>query len=242
MSESTLVAGRGTQRVDREFLKTLPLPEATRTHQPIGHHRIVEALIETLGFRNISVVADEYAVSTDGMKMFGLLELDYEFNGVRFAIGLRNANDKSMRLALTVGYRVFVCSYMAFRGDFQPVLAKHSKSFDLIDTLSIGVDRIQRNFEPLQRTITDWQANIISPDEAKLIIYQAFVEAKLAPPRLLPSVHRYYFEPEYDEFKQATLWSLSNAFTSSFKELKAFQQYRATGKLSPFLNRFYRPF
>ncbi len=42
--------------------------------------------------------------------MFGLMELDHEFSGVRFAIGLRNANDKSMRLALTVGYRVFVCS------------------------------------------------------------------------------------------------------------------------------------
>jgi hypothetical protein len=34
---------------------------------------------------------------------------------------------------------------------FSPVLAKPSKSFNLIDTLSVGVDRIQRNFEPLQR-------------------------------------------------------------------------------------------
>lgn len=33
-------------------------------------------------------------------------------------------------------------------GDFTPVLAKHTKSFNLIDTLSVGVDRIQRNFEP----------------------------------------------------------------------------------------------
>jgi hypothetical protein len=27
---------------------------------------------------------------------------------------------------------------------FTPVLAKHTKSFNLIDTLSVGVDRIQR--------------------------------------------------------------------------------------------------
>jgi hypothetical protein len=32
-------------------------------------------------------------------------------------------------------------------GVFTPVLAKHTKSFNLIDTLSVGVDRIQRNFE-----------------------------------------------------------------------------------------------
>jgi hypothetical protein len=33
---------------------------------------------------------------------------------------------------------------MAFHGEFSPVLAKHSKSFNLIDTLSV------RNFEPMQ--------------------------------------------------------------------------------------------
>jgi hypothetical protein len=31
------------------------------------------------------------------------------------------------------------------------VLAKHGKSFNLIDKLAVGVDRIQRNFEPMQR-------------------------------------------------------------------------------------------
>jgi hypothetical protein len=30
---------------------------------------------------------------------------------------------------------------------FTPVLAKHTKSFNLVDTLSVGVDRIHRNFE-----------------------------------------------------------------------------------------------
>jgi hypothetical protein len=35
--------------------------------------------------------------------------------------------NKSMRLAMTCGYRVFVCSNMAFAGGFTPVLAKHSE-------------------------------------------------------------------------------------------------------------------
>ncbi|MGA9771376.1 MAG: hypothetical protein WBV94_20245 [Blastocatellia bacterium] len=182
MSDSTLIAGRGTQHVDRDFLRRLPAPVDTATHRPIPHIEIVNALIETLGFRHINVVADEYAVSVDGARMFGLMELDYEFSGCRFAIGLRNANDKSMWLALTVGYRVFVCSNMAFKGDFTPVLSKHSKNFNLVDSLSVGVDRIQRSFEPLQRTVSDWKANILSPNDARLVIYEAFVEGKLAVP------------------------------------------------------------
>ena len=242
MTDSTLIAGVGTHKVDREFLRRLPVPQGTDTHRPIPHIQIVEALIETLGFRHINVTADEYAVSRDGAKMFGLIELDHEFSGVRFAIGLRNANDKSMRLALTVGYRVVVCSNMMFQGDFSPLLSKHSKNFNLVDALSVGVDRIQRGLEPLQRSICDWRANILTPSDARLVIYEAFVEAKIAPPRLLPAVHQHFFNPQVEEFKDATLWSLSNAFTSAFKELKAFQQYRATGRLAPFLNKFYRPF
>jgi hypothetical protein len=147
-----------------------------------------------------------------------------------------------LRLALTVGYKVFVCSNMMFKGDFAPVLSKHSKNFNLVDALSIGVDRIQRNFEPLQRSICDYRANILSPNDARIIIYEAFVEAKIAPPRLLPAVHNLYFNPKFEEFKDQTLWSLSNSFTSAFKGLKPFQQFKATGKLAPFLNRHYRPF
>ena len=49
-TESTLLAHCGASKVDRAFLKTLPLPDATRTHKPIPHIEIVGALIETLTF------------------------------------------------------------------------------------------------------------------------------------------------------------------------------------------------
>src|SRR5436305_8279405 len=154
---ATLIAHRGTSKVDRDFLKMVPTPEATRTHQPIAHARIVEALIETLSFRHITVVRDEYAISPDGNRLFGVLDLDCEFTGARFSIGIRNSNDKSMRLAMTVGYRVMVCDNMAFKGDFTPLLAKHSKSLNLVDLISVGADKIQRNFELLKQQVNDWR-------------------------------------------------------------------------------------
>src|SRR6185369_11285426 len=107
MANSTLVAHCGASKISRADLLLLPLPEATRTHQPIPHHEIASALVETLSFRHINVVGDEYAVTGDGMRCFGLLQLEYGVEGIQFAIGFRNSNDKSMRLAMTVGYRVF---------------------------------------------------------------------------------------------------------------------------------------
>jgi hypothetical protein len=195
-------------KITRAELRAIPAPEATRTHQPVSHYRIVEALLETLGFRHIQVGREEYAVSPDGMKMFGVLDLEYGVTGVNFSIGIRNANDKSMRLAMTVGHRVLVCDNMAFAGDFTPLLHKHSKRLDLIEVVSIGVDKIQRNFEPLKRQIEAWQSHELTDDAAKLVLYAAFVEGQLAAPRhLLPSVHRNYFMPEHEAFRPRTLWS-----------------------------------
>ena len=240
---ATLIAHRGTSKVDRDFLKTIPTPQATRTHQPIAHVQIVEALIETLSFRHITVVRDEYAVSPDGNRMFGVLDLDYEFTDARFSIGIRNSNDKSMRLAMTVGYRVFVCDNMAFSGDFQPVLAKHSRKLELIDLISVGVDKIQRNFAPLKLQINDWREYSLETRSAKEIIYDAFLDSTLGIPRnLMPRVHKLYFNPEIDDFKPRTLWSLSNAFTSAFKELKPVKQFQATARLGDFLEDRRMPF
>ena len=124
------------------------------------------------------------------MKAFGVLDLATEMEGCRFSIGLRNSHDKSMRLAMTCGYRVFVCSNMAFAGDFTPVLAKHSKSFSLIDCISVGVDRMQRNFEPMRKQVEAWQKSELTDVTAKVVIYEAFVEGSLeAPKHLARSVH-----------------------------------------------------
>ena len=61
-------------------------------------------------------------------------------------------------------------------------------------------------------------------------------KANSKPPRhLVRKVHERYFEPRYDEFRLRTIWSLSNAFTSAFKELDPIPQFKATAKLGEFL-------
>lgn len=233
-----LIAHCGTTKITREDLAFISAPPATDTHKPVPHIQIVEALTEALAFRHLQVVRDEYAVSPDGMRMFGVMDLATEDDQFRFAIGLRNANDKSMRLGLTAGIRVFVCDNMAFRGDFTPVLAKHSKSLELQDVITLGVDRIQRGFDPLRQMVYNWQQLWISDDEAKVVIYDAFFSSNLAPRNLLPAVHRNYFNPSYPEFAPRTLWSLNNAFTSALKELKPVRQFQATAKLGSYFQRW----
>jgi len=235
MSEtSTLISYSG--KINRTDLAQVRTPPATSTHIPIPHIEVVDTLVETLSLRHIGVVGEEFAVSSDGMEMFAVLDLETTFDGCRFAIGIRNANNKRFRLSCTVGLRVFVCQNLAFQGDYTPVLAKHTKNFGLKDSLSIGVDRMQRNFDPMRRQVEAWRASQLSDEAAKLTIYRAFVEGELEVPRHLARVvHNHYFDPQLEEFAPRTMWSLSNAFTSAFKELEAIPQFRATAKLGAFL-------
>src|SRR6266568_6876972 len=112
METATLSSQTGI--IDRQQLALVPTPIGTATHRPIPHHEVVDALIETLGFRHIGIVKEQYAVDKTGMKMFGAIDLDTAEHDFRFSVGIRNSHDKSMRLAMTVGYKVFVCDNMAF--------------------------------------------------------------------------------------------------------------------------------
>jgi hypothetical protein len=240
--DAKLMTHVGARKVTRQELSLVPTPPATDTFKPIAHAALIDELENSLSFRHIEIARDEYAVSPDGMRLFGLLELNAEYEGARFAIGLRNANDKSMRLGMVAGYRVFVCDNMALSGDFKPLLAKHTKHFDLVESLSIGVDRIQRGFQPLRDAITFKRGYQLRDEEARSMIYRAFMENRF-PLKLLKTVHHEFFvAPPHEEFKERTVWSLENAFTTAFKELKPVRQYEAAAKLGKFFEPYIQAF
>jgi hypothetical protein len=233
--DNRLMVHAGARRVTREELLNLPIPSSTDTHKIVPHHEVINQLEESLGFRHIQIVRGDYAIARDGARMFALLEVNADHEGIRFAIALRNAHDKSMTLAMTAGYRVFICDNMAMSGDFKPLTAKHTRNFNLIDALSVGVDRLQRSWEPLRARVDFMREKVLPITTAQALIYRAFTEGRF-PVRLMKSVDNNYFRPQHEEFKPRTVWSLSNAFTSAFKEVRPDRQYELTAKLGRFLN------
>lgn len=72
------------------------------------------------------------------------------------------------------------------------------------------------------------------------LIYRAFTEESF-PVRLMRSVHEHYFHPRYYEFKPRTVWSLSNAFTSTHKDAKPDRQYELTARCAKILGPVSQP-
>lgn len=182
-----------------------------------------------MAFRHIRLERTEFAVSPDGHKLFGLLEVNQVYEGVQFAIGLRTSNDKSMSLGMTAGYRVFVCDNMALNGDFYPLKVKHTKNLQITEALSTGIDRIQRNWKPLREQIDFKRNTNLEPDQARLLIYNAFVRHKL-PVSLFKSVSM-----AYEEGNEDSLWEMEQCFTDAFKKLNPLSHYQAAAKLAPAL-------
>jgi hypothetical protein len=135
-----------------------------------------------------------------------------------------------MRLGMVAGYRVFVCDNMALSGDFRPLLAKHTKHFDLIEAVSIGVDRIHRGWEPLKAEIRRKRETELSKDDARLTIYNAFTAHRI-PVSLFKAVSTAFESSE----EKSTLWSLENCFTGAFEQLKPVAQFKAAAKLPKLL-------
>lgn len=229
----------GQRRFTRDELKQFAAPPATRSFRPVPHYDVAQAIVETLGLRGVRIEREDYVVDVTGQRLFGALDLAHETSEVRFSLGLRNSNDKRMRLGMVAGYRVFVCSNMAFSGDFEPVLRKHTSGLDLIETVSLGVDRVIAGFDQVGAQVQRWKDRAMTDDDARVIIYEAFVDGRLeVPPTLLRAVHDLYFKPIYPEFEPRNLWTLSNAFTSAFKRLTGTSQFRATALLPQFLTAY----
>jgi hypothetical protein len=233
MAETTLIAYDG--KLTRTELALVPTPNGTATHRPIPHHEVVNALVETLGFRKIGVVAEEYCVTKDGNQFFGVMELDQGAHGTRFSLGIRNSHNKTLALGITVGYRVMVCQNLAFHGDYTPLCRKHTKNTNLVDSLALAIDQTQRNFTGMIETVDRWQNTQVTDVTAKLLIYEAFIEGGLEfPKHLAKPVHDAYFQPPYEDFAPRTMWSMQNAFTHAAKQLEPVPLHRATASLARF--------
>jgi len=74
-----------------------------------------------------------------------------------------------------------------------------------VDAISVGVDRMHRNFELIRQQVETWRQMELGTVPAKMIIYQAFMKSELeVTRRLARRVHDLYFSPQYREFEPRT--------------------------------------
>lgn len=210
----TLMLHVNANGIDYDGLRQLETPEATQTHVPIPHFRLVDLMRTTLGMYGHEIVDEHHGVTEDGMRYFGLLSLRSTYTGYEDTVGLRNSHDRSFPVGVGFGSRVFVCDNMAFIAD-QVIKRKHTANLkrDLPGIIGELVEPLTEHREQQHRTIERYQQTMLTDMQADHAIMGMYREGVINVQRIA-EVEKEWLEPSFEEFAQApSAWRLFNAAT-----------------------------
>jgi len=118
----------GAHAVDRVIISAITTPQATATWTPLPHMALIEEVEQALNSNGLSVMNQAHSLTHDGLRYFGLMEIQ---NGVihrdyAWVLGLRNSHDKSFPAGIVAGANVFICDNLSFSGEIK-IARKHTR-------------------------------------------------------------------------------------------------------------------
>ncbi|MCH8549760.1 MAG: DUF932 domain-containing protein [Balneolaceae bacterium] len=214
----------GSTRCSIEQLLTIPEPEKTNSYTPLNHYDFavnVRTVTSDL-LRDFTFNEDQYALSSDGQKMFGVLTFSeksiFDDKFLKLSIGLRNSYDKSMSAGLCVGASVIVCDNLMFRGDIT-ILRKHTGETmheELMDQLVTAIYKSQHQFTQLSEDAGAMRRVQLST-RAGFEYLGVLTGEKVLSPTQSTRAFQEMRKPSHSEFSKPTLWSYYNHATEALK-------------------------
>lgn len=213
----TLNLHSGGELVSYEALREVVTPEATASHVPIAHFRVVDLVKSTLGMYGHEVVEETHAIDFDGMRYFGLLQLRSSYTGYTDTVGLRNANDKAFPCGIGFGSQVFVCSNLAFMAD-HVIKRRHTANLkrDLPGIVGELIEPLALHREAQAKTFQHYRQVMLTDEAADHAILDLYREGVLNIQRV-PEVMREWATPSYPDLEAPSAWRLFNAVTLTLK-------------------------
>ena len=208
----TLCLHSGAKPVAYEELRSLETPAPTKSHHPIAHHHVVDLVKHSLTFYGHQVVEENFGVTEDGMRFFGVLSLKSEYGNYTDVVGLRNSSDKSFPVGVSFGSSVFVCDNLAFVGD-HVIRRKHTAKlkFELPGLIASIVEPLAGEREKQHQTFLRYQSTPLDEMRANHAIMAMFREGVINVQRI-PEVLHQWEEPECD-WGDKSAYRLFNAAT-----------------------------
>jgi Domain of unknown function (DUF932) len=211
----------GGRQVDRTEIAAAPTPPATETWVPVPHHRLLDQVESTLAGSGLTVVNAAHALWQDGLRYFGLLEVQngQPHGDYSLVIGLRNSHDKSFPAAIGLGSGVFVCDNLAFSAEVT-IARRHTRFIerDLPRVVHRAVGRLADMRGQQDRRIEVYKETELEDPAAHDLVIRA-IDARVLPVTQLPAVLQEWRTPSFAEFADGgkTAWRLFNAFTEAWK-------------------------
>lgn len=221
MTNLNLITHCGAHKVSREAVVATAAPEATDTHKPIAHSTFLRHIGAKLDAVGLDIAQEVHALSHEGMRYFGMMEVTAKDADVDYStvLGFRNANDKRFTAGMVVGSGVFVCDNLCFSGEIQ-FGRKHTPNIlvDLPDLILEAFKKVgaMRAFQDSR--IAAYRETELTDSQANDLLIEA-LDANVIASSKIGMVLGEWRAPRHQEFVDAgkTTWRLMNAFTEVLK-------------------------
>ena len=205
--------------VTRDTLRTVSVPEPTKTYFPISHDTLVDHIELACEQRGIQIVDRRYRLSRSGTQFVGRYVLggtEHVSPDFNLVLGFRNSTDKSMVAGLVSGALVAACDNGSFSGEVA-LERRHTKFIvrDLPILVGKAVDRFLSAAIDQHRIFSHWKTVDVTADQASLLAIDA-AEHGAIPANGILAVKREFVAPQHPEFLadgRHTAWTLFNSFT-----------------------------
>lgn len=208
-----LLLHAGAEPIDYDGLRGLHTPEATASHVPVPHYRLVDMLRHTLSFYGHDVVSENHAVTASGDRYFGLLALKSTWGDYQDTVIVRNSHDKKFPIGFGFGGHVFCCDNLSFIAE-HVIKRRHTLNAkrDLPALVGQIVEPLAEQREAQQRTFLRYKAQELTEALCDHAIMRMYRGGVLNITRV-PDVLEEWENPPFAEWGDRTAYRLFNAVT-----------------------------
>lgn len=210
-------------------LRQVETPEPKgRFHQPYGFGQYADDVHHALDRIGIDVLGEEYAVTKDGQRMFGIMEIgEKPMEGElitadewKLLVGVRGSHDQSVKRGLVLGSQVMVCSNLCFSGNIANISTKQTLNIGarLPGMIRRAVQHIPQMAERQQKVFDRYKDRDLRPRGGDAALVEIYRRSGLSSAQLGRAIQEWH-EPSHDEHAAQgfSAWRLLNACTEAVK-------------------------
>lgn len=216
--------------VSRSELALVETPAALgRFHKPLSYIDYIDRVTNELHSNGIIIANEEFAITKDGGRMFGLMEIvaDRNKRGAlivdddwKLTVGVRGSHDQSIPRGLTLGSQVMVCSNLCFHGSIGTIQTKQTLNLleRLPGMLREAISKIPELAYNQSNTFGTYRNFEIKPRHGDAALVEIFRRGGFSAAQLARAINE-WDTPAFSEHNKygSSAWKLFNAATQALK-------------------------
>lgn len=225
-----------------------PPPMGPR-HHPYGFGQYAEDVHVALDRAGIQVLDEEYAVTKDHQRMFGIMEIGSKplegelitANEWSLLLGLRGAHDQRIGRGMVLGSRVTVCSNLQFSGNVADFTTRQTTFIGtrLPGLIYEAVQKIPEMAARQERVFDAYHNREMKPRAGDAALVEIYRRDGLSSAQLGRAVNEWH-EPTFEEHAADgfNAWRLMNSVTQALKPTGANVNHNTIAQRSQVTSKF----